>query len=69
MVTLKALPRAMWVFGGSSESAHKSNIEEANKHLAAMAEKIKELEKTIEDQKQEILEKDERATLYVKVWG
>ncbi|VDK35689.1 unnamed protein product [Taenia asiatica] len=56
----------MWVFGGSSESAHKSNIEEANKHLAAMAERIKELEKTVEDQKQEILEKDERAALYVK---
>ncbi|KAL5107691.1 Vimentin-type intermediate filament-associated coiled-coil protein [Taenia crassiceps] len=56
----------MWVFGGGSESAHKSNIEEANKHLAAMAERIKELEKTVEDQKQEIIEKDERTTLCIK---
>ncbi|EUB56615.1 Vimentin-type intermediate filament-associated coiled-coil protein [Echinococcus granulosus] len=59
----------MWVFGGSGESAHKSNIEEANKHLAAMAQKIRELEKIVEDQKQEILEKDERATLCIKQLG
>lgn len=57
----------MWVFGGSGDATQKSNIEEANKHLAAMAQKIQELEKTVEDQKQELLEKDERAAQFIKV--
>lgn len=56
----------MWVFRGG-EAAHKSNIEEANKHLAAMAERIAELEKTVEDQKNELVEKDERAAQVIKV--
>ncbi|KAM7541714.1 hypothetical protein Aperf_G00000017867 [Anoplocephala perfoliata] len=55
----------MWVFGGG-DGTPKSSIEEANKHLAAMAQKIRELEKTVEDQKQELLEKDERAAQCIK---
>ncbi|VUZ44665.1 unnamed protein product [Hymenolepis diminuta] len=56
----------MWVFGGGGDAAHKSNIEEANKHLAAMAQKIEELEKTVENQKQELVEKDELAAQCIK---
>lgn len=58
----------MWVFGGgSSDSVLKSNIEEANKHLAAMSQRIQELEKIVEDQKKEMAEKDDLAARCIKV--
>nr|CDS29800.1 vimentin type intermediate filament associated [Hymenolepis microstoma] len=55
----------MWVFGGG-DAAQKSSIEEANKHLSAMAQKIEELEKIVEDQKKELIEKEELSAQCIK---
>ncbi|VDO11028.1 unnamed protein product [Rodentolepis nana] len=55
----------MWVFGGG-DAAQKTNIEEANKHLSAMAKRIEELEKIVEDQKKELAEKEELSAQCIK---
>uniref|UniRef100_A0A5K3EMA5 Vimentin-related 1 n=1 Tax=Mesocestoides corti TaxID=53468 RepID=A0A5K3EMA5_MESCO len=58
----------MWVFGGGNndDSSQKCNIDEANKHLAAVTLRIQELEKTVEEQRQELSEKDELASQCIK---
>lgn len=57
----------MWVFGGNNEQTQKCSIDEANKHLAAMAQRIVDLEKTVEEQKQEMDRKDEIASQCIQV--
>lgn len=57
----------MWLLGSGGDAVQKCKIEEANKHLAAMAQRIEELEKVVEDQRNELAAKDERAAQFVKV--
>nr|VZI37092.1 unnamed protein product [Spirometra erinaceieuropaei] len=57
----------MWLLGGGGgDSAYKTNIEEANKHLDALAKRIEELEAALEEQKAEMERRDEVYTQSVK---
>uniref|UniRef100_A0A0X3PEF3 Vimentin-type intermediate filament-associated coiled-coil protein n=1 Tax=Schistocephalus solidus TaxID=70667 RepID=A0A0X3PEF3_SCHSO len=54
----------MWLLGGGGgDSAYKTTIEEANKHLNALSKRIEELEAALEEQKAEM---ERREVIYTE---